>query len=159
MHTALHVYTALLNTGHVRGLSQDHYSCLLPLIPFIDSWLFCWSIPCPNQYASWLSWFSCPATPTADGAAGCKVGIKAPQAKALRSLLFLPKIQSSFLTKCFLICWRPLINFQGPKMVFIDNFVQFYHCYLGRRFSKLLTLPFLKSQPQIPKTAFWVTLA
>lgn len=91
MHTALHVYTALLNTGHVRGAfprTTIAVSFSNPLHRFLIV-LLVYSLP--NQYASWLSWFSCPATPTADGAAGRKVGVKAPQAKALRSHQFLQR--------------------------------------------------------------------
>lgn len=42
----------------------------------------------------------------------------------------------------------PLINFQSPKIIVFDNFIQFYQCRWRRRFAKFLTLTFQKPHLQ-----------
>lgn len=48
----------------------------------------------------------------------------APSWKALKLLVFTPKFYQLFIIKCFPCSHMALVNFQGPKMVVVDNFVQ-----------------------------------
>lgn len=65
-----------------------------------------------------------------------------PRLKCHKLLLFLPKVQVFIFNKCLSDCCVPLVNFQSPKMVVLENSVHFHHWFLDIRIAKLLTLPF-----------------
>ena len=57
----------------------------------------------------------------------------------------LSEIQPFFLNKCFLHCFKPLVNFQSPEKVAFDNFFSVLLFFLWRNgFLEVLILSFQK---------------
>lgn len=98
----------------------------------------------PDSKASGFSMLPCPGRITMPmervGVGGWDESI--PRLKGRNLPLFLSKAQLFMVNKCLSNCYMPLMNFQTPKMLILEDSVHFYYQFLEVRMVKLFTMLF-----------------